>query len=276
MTRWSSINERVSNPAHDKQRERQRELDDDERVASSRMPVTAGAGAAAQHALDVGARRLPGGHHAEQDARGDRHDERERERRSVDANSRVDRELFDEHRRRAISCRTRRCTRPATPPTIDSSTLSVSSCCAIRRTSRAECGADRQLAMASGAARELKVRDVRAGDEQHEPDGREDDEDRRARRADDLLLQRLKLDAEALVRRRIRRLLLRGERSQVALRISERHAGLDRSERANAAVAALEAAGVRIVSDREVGVGRAERRLNPRRAKRRRRCAVGR
>ena len=70
---------------------------------------------------------------------------------------------------------------PRAPPTSDSNTLSVSNCCAMRRAAGAERGANGQLAITRGAARQLQVGDVRARDEQHDADCREHDVDRRAR-----------------------------------------------------------------------------------------------
>ena len=154
-------------------------------------------------------------------------------------------------------------TSPAMPPIIDNSTLSVSNCCAMRP--RPAPSAERtDSSRWRGAARELEIGDIGARDEQHEPDGRKDNEDRRARRPDDLIFQWLELDAEALVGGRVGRLMLRGKRAEVGQRVRERHAGLDRSEGAHTSIPELEAAGVRIVSDGDVGVRRPERRLNPR------------
>ena len=50
------------------------------------------------------------------------------------------------------------------------------------RAAAAERGANRQLALACGAARKQQIRDVRAGDEQHEGDGAREHENRRANR----------------------------------------------------------------------------------------------
>ena len=74
---------------------------------------------------------------------------------------------------------------PNAPPTTASTTLSVSSWRRSRAATRAERETDRHLAMPRRRAREQHVRDVRAGDEQHEPDGAEQHQECRADVADD-------------------------------------------------------------------------------------------
>ena len=67
--------------------------------------------------------------------------------------------------------------------------------------------------------------------------------------ADDLILQWLQLDAEALVRRWICVFLLLRQSLRSRARVRECHAGFERSERADSAIAALKPAGVRIIPD---------------------------
>jgi hypothetical protein len=64
---------------------------------------------------------------------------------------------------------------------------------------RAEGDADGDLAPARGGAREQQVGDVGAGDEQHAADGSEEDVDRRAHVADDLVAERDQDDADGRV-----------------------------------------------------------------------------
>ena len=79
---------------------------------------------------------------------------------------------------------------------------------------RADGGAHDHLAVARRGARELQVRHVGAGDEQHQRDGAEQRVERRARAADELLLQRHDVGQLAGVGGGILRLEPRGDRRQ--------------------------------------------------------------
>ena len=70
----------------------------------------------------------------------------------------------------------------ATPPAIDSTTLSVSSWRMMPAAAGADRGADGDLALAAGGAHEQQVGDVGAGDQQHEADRADQHEQRRPRR----------------------------------------------------------------------------------------------
>ena len=54
----------------------------------------------------------------------------------------------------------------------------------------AECGTGGQFALSGGGAHQQKIGNVGTGDQQHQADGAEQDQERRARVADDRLLQR--------------------------------------------------------------------------------------
>ena len=92
--------------------------------------------------------------------------------------------------------------RPSTPPAVASTTLSTRNCGTTwRATRRAPTGP--QLALPDRAAREQQVRDVRAGDEQHEADRAEQQPERRDRvRVEEVVLERLDARAPARVRAR--------------------------------------------------------------------------
>ena len=75
--------------------------------------------------------------------------------------------------------------RPAAPPSRPSSTLSVSSCRTSRCQLGAERGADRDLLLPAGGARQQQVGDVGARDQQHERDRAQQHEHRAAHVADD-------------------------------------------------------------------------------------------
>ena len=82
-----------------------------------------------------------------------------------------------------------------------SSRLSASS---VRRSApraRAQRGADRQLPFAANRARQNQVRDIRAGDHEHQRGGREQHEQNRSRPRRDLIAQPDRLDAEVGLRR---------------------------------------------------------------------------
>ena len=68
---------------------------------------------------------------------------------------------------------------PATPPAKASSRLSVSNCRRIATAPGADRDTDGDLLAASGGAHQQKVGDVRAGDQQDEGHGSEEDEQRR-------------------------------------------------------------------------------------------------
>jgi hypothetical protein len=65
--------------------------------------------------------------------------------------------------------------------------------------SGAECGANRNLFLACGTAREKQVRDVHAGHQQHEANARQQQHERRANAADGLIVQRHDVGAQAAV-----------------------------------------------------------------------------
>ena len=68
--------------------------------------------------------------------------------------------------------------------------LSVTSCRTSRATAGAECGAHGELALACDAAHQQQVRDVRAGDEQHERNAAEQNEERQPEIAGDPFVHR--------------------------------------------------------------------------------------
>ena len=95
---------------------------------------------------------------------------------------------------------------------------------------RAERGADRELLLPRLRSREQQVGEVRAGDEQHEPDGALQDPQRRRHVADDVVLERV---VPQPVRRGVRHVRVRRDglplaqhAVEVVSGLGERHVGL--------------------------------------------------
>ncbi len=102
------------------------------------------------------------------------------------------------------------------------------------RRAGAERAADGDVTFARGRTRELQVRDVRAADEQHEHDRRHHDEERRAGRRDQVLLQRVHRRHPSHALRVVRRVELsqaRAERVHAPARFIEADAGLQQADR---------------------------------------------
>ena len=108
-----------------------------------------------------------------------------------------------------------------------STTLSVRSCRTMRAPARAERRSHGDLLLARQRSRQQQVRDVRAGDQQHESHRRHEHEQRQPHAADRLLLQRQHAKRQAAVRRIEVRVLAPetgGERVELGPRLLDRRA----------------------------------------------------
>ena len=177
----------------DEQHHRERDLGDDEQPAQavSAPPQRAGAAGAAPGVVEIArqvqARQPPRRRQPEQQPGRDRQDRR------VKASTRASRPIASMRGTLPRPSAWRPCTpaaatsRPSQPARAGEQQRSVSSW----RTSRAAPapmrGADRHLAAPADRAGQQQVRDVGAGDQQHEADGADEDPQRTADVADDLL-----------------------------------------------------------------------------------------
>src|SRR5262245_24787275 len=90
----------------------------------------------------------------------------------------------------------------------------------------AYCGANRQFTLSSRRLRQQQVGDVRAGDQQDERDGREDQQNYGAQIAGEVMAHRRQLNAGVLVGRRIQLPMPLGDGLHLPARLLDRHAGL--------------------------------------------------
>ena len=119
--------------------------------------------------------------------------------------------------------------------------------------------------MASARTGKKEIRDVCAGDEEHDADRAEHDEHRRPHIPDDLFSQQLHVRAHRRIRRRIERGESPRDDGEVRLGALRRHAALEPPNGDHAASSAqLEIALVRIISDRQPHIGCPERSLEAR------------
>ena len=122
--------------------------------------------------------------------------------------------------------------RPSAPPISDSSRLSVRSWRMMRTRSAPSARRTAISRRRAGRARQQQIRDVHAGDEQHEPDGAQQHQQRPpSRRADLLFLERNRVDALAAIRSWIGLLETLREPIERAARLRERHPGLQPADR---------------------------------------------
>ena len=129
------------------------------------------------------------------------------------------------------------------PPARASSMLSVSSWRRDPRAARAERLADRDLLPPRRGPREHQVRDVRAGDEQHEADRPEQDQQRLPNpRVDDAFLKAAHDDAPPGVRHRVLLAQTAGERGELRLGLLDRDARPEPRVDAQVAVRAVQLA----------------------------------
>jgi hypothetical protein len=185
-----------------------------------------------QDVVQIQPRCPQGRHETEHDAGDERDAEREREHPSIDADL-VEPRIFAEPNWPSTLTATIASASPRTPPSADNSTASVSSWRTMRSAARSDGRANGHLLLPHRRAREQKIRDVAAGDEQHQPDRAEEHVEREADVADDLVDERDDADREPAVRRIVLRVVplhARGEDVHVGLRLLERHAGLELGE----------------------------------------------
>ncbi len=202
------------------QRQRERELDDDERLPQAVTSAGEGAAALLQRVVGLRASRLPGGRASEEDARERAGREREREHRQVEPHVGLGRQRAVRHQEQDAfqdGRRERDAERPSDRRQHEALDEQLPHDLPARR---AERRAQRELALTGGAARQQQVRDVGAGDEQHESDGAEQQPQRRLRRvAEEVVLERLDAGAPARVgfRKRLREVGRDGQHVRVGL-----------------------------------------------------------
>ena len=163
---------------------------------AERARADAAAAALAQHVVQIQPRRAQRRHEPEHDARDERDAEREREHASVDADLVESRNLrraeLAEHFDAAIASTSPSDTAERRQQHALGEQLANDALAA-----RADGRANRHLLLPHRGAREQKVRDVAARDEQHEPDGAEQHVQREADVADDLVDERDDADRAA-------------------------------------------------------------------------------
>ena len=106
-------------------------------------------------------------------------------------------------------------------------------------TTRTEGTPNRELASTAGAPRQLQIRDVDAGDEQHEPRCGEENHQRTREVADDLVAHREDVRLPTLVVASVLGCELRGDAADVALRVGDGDPGTKTTDDAQQVIAAL-------------------------------------
>ncbi len=213
------------------------ELDPDELPATTRVPAVAAAGtgpgadpatggaapALLEGLVQIGPSRVERGDEAEQDAGGDRHQQREAERGPVHPNLVQARNVHRGPRgeSRGEPHGEQRPADPARQGEQDALGQELAHHPAAACTQR---GANRGLAAARRRLRELEIGDVGAGNEQEEPDGAQQHEERPPRRADEELVQRRHPRAHDAVRRRVLLLEPPDDGLELRIRLLDRHA----------------------------------------------------
>ena len=227
----------------DEQHQRQRDLGDDERVARRRGATTSRRGrrssarrpATAGPTSDEGIR-------PKTSAGRERHGEREREHAAVRRRSRIRAEAHAAPTRRDRRSRTR-AARRATPPVSASSRLSPHIQRVRSQRLAPSASANRRLVRSRRRANEQQVRDVGAGDQQHEADGAHQHQQRRSRAADRALANRHEPQARVGIGVGVGRVGARvGVRDRVhfALRLLDAHAGREPRDRRQVAETAVD------------------------------------
>ena len=130
--------------------------------------------------------------------------------------------------------------RPPAAPSSVSTQLSVTSCCSSRAAAGADGHAQRDLPAPHFGSGDEQVRDVGAGDDQHERDRRHQQPQRQPQPSEQLGRQRAHLDAARLVRRPDTRVPSREAIvSSSALRRGQRHARLETPQHRESSAAAI-------------------------------------
>ena len=183
----------------DQQDERQRQLGDHEHVAQQRLAAVAGRAARAEAIADARPRRLPGRHQAEDEAGDDRDAEREGQRPALDRHVGGARQVGRRHRRDGAHAERRQGQADDAAQAREQQALDQQLTHDLEPR-RAEREADGDLRLPRRGARQQHVRDVGAGDQQHEADRDEQHRQAEPRVADDALLERHHLHVAVGVR----------------------------------------------------------------------------
>ena len=216
-------------PGANCERERQRHLDDDERmphtIGRSSLPTSR----LLQRIVQIHLRRLPRGTETEEEAGDQGHADREREHGPVDLN------VGQTRQSDLLRGRGRQHTRADGSQQQPESTSCQRNHAALDaqlardgRTTGAQRGTHRHLALSRRRARQQKVRDVGARDQQDQRDRAHQEEQRRTHRADQLLLQRDADKCLVLVGVRERRFETPADRPQLGVRRLERDPGFQK------------------------------------------------